>query len=99
MKIKWKIVDELSDGHGVLFRHKYVDAFIAFLVGYKWLHGDPYQVTVEILEKGILSKECISADIDSILDETKRAVRIFVKNKGSKDMVSEENYVSTWYNG
>jgi hypothetical protein len=99
MKIKWKKVDELEDGHGVLFRHKYVDASIAFLVGYKWLHGDPYQVTVEILEKDILSEKYPSADIDIILDETKKEVRIFVKNKGSKDMDSKENYVSTWYNG
>jgi hypothetical protein len=98
MKIKWKIVDELSGGHGVLFRHKYVDASIAFLVGYKWLHGDPYQVTVEILEKDVLSRKCISANIDKILDETKRVVRVFIKNKGSKDIFSKESYVSTWYN-
>jgi hypothetical protein len=98
MKIKWKKVEELENGHGVLFRHKYVDASIAFLVGYKWLHGDPYQVTVEILEENVLSKKYPSADIDSILDETKRAVRIFVKNKGSMGMVREESYVSPWYN-
>jgi hypothetical protein len=98
VKIKWKTVNELSDGHGVLFINKSVDASIAFLIGYKWLHGDPYQATVEILDRYFLSKKYPTVDIDIILDETKRAVRIFIRNKGSKDMASEENNVFTWYN-
>lgn len=98
MKIKWEKVNELSDGHGILFIHKAIDKSVAFLVGYEWLHGAPYQVTVEIIKKNHLSKEHSTLDINKIIDETKNTIQLFIKNKGLKDNRSSEDQVRVWWN-
>jgi hypothetical protein len=98
MKIEWEKVKELSDGHGVLFIHNEIKKPIAFLVGYKWLHEEPDKVTVEILQDDFLFKSNPSLDINKIIDETKRAIRLFIKNKSIIDHGSGKEQVRVWYN-
>ena len=98
MKIKWIIVNELSDGHGVLFIHNAVDKAVAFLVGYYWLHGAPCNVNVEILNNNYISIEDLSVDIKKIVDETKNTIRLFIKNKGIKEDSSIDGQVRAWWN-
>jgi hypothetical protein len=98
MKIEYEKVDELSDGHGVLFIHTAIDKPIAFLVGYKWLHGEPSKIKVEILPENHLYKEYPTLDIDNIIYETQKGIRLFIKNKGSKKVYFRGNRVRVWYN-
>ncbi len=98
MKIEWEKVKELSDGHGVLFIPATIDKPIAFLLGYEWFHGEPDKVTVEILQDDCLFKENISLDINNIIDETNRSIRLFIKSKGLRGCGSREAKVRVWYN-
>jgi hypothetical protein len=98
MKIEWEKVKELSDGHGVLFIHTTINKPIAFLVGYEWLHGTPNQVTVEILRNDFLLEANPTLNVNRIIEETKGAIRLFVKNKVIKECDSSEGHVRVWYN-
>jgi hypothetical protein len=98
MKIEWEKVKELSDGHGVLFIHNEIKKPIAFLVGYKWLHEEPDKVTVEILQDEFLLKVSQTLNIKKIIVETKREIRLFIKNKVIKKYDSSEGPVRVWYN-
>jgi hypothetical protein len=98
MKIEWETVKELSDGHGVLFIHNEIKKPIAFLVGYKWLHEEPDKVTVEILQDEFLFKVNPTININRIIGETKRTIRLFIKNKSMEDYGSGKEQVRVSYN-
>ena len=96
--IKWKNVDELSDGHGVLFIYLPIKKAVAFVEGYEWLHGDPENVVVELLKNSSdLFKE-YNLDGIFVTKKVKDTINYFLNNKDTQDGKYINEYFRVWFN-
>ena len=98
MMIEWKKVNELSDGHGVLFIYIPIKKAVAFVEGYEWFHGNPKNVVVEILENSSVLFEKFNVDGDYVIKHAKDTVKYFLNNKGIQNGKFVNEYFCVWFN-
>ena len=98
MMIEWKKVNELSDGHGVLFIYLPIKKAVAFVEGYEWFHGTPKNVVVEILENSSVLFENFNVDGNNVIINAKDTVKYFLNNKCTQNGKFVNEYFRVWFN-